>query len=221
MTINLYDFQIIKERAQCLLNSEAGRETRPCWPLLESEIKTRGAYLKTASPFLFQTKIWSLGRQPLKTNACTESQSYSRKVQNKQTKKESLQADQYLTEEFILSLLSRNCSRSSLACLARILCSSCTPTNQPKSNLLVSSHKHQAITNQQQKVPHWSISLNSFPTDSLAGEFSPLLWPARSLTTVADVAILGPFELIFLAWKKWVRVWCLVSMERATFEQTN
>ena len=47
---------------------------------------------------------------------------------------------------------------------------------------------------------------NSFPTDSLAGEFSPLPWPACSLTTVADVAILGPFELIFLAWKKWVRV---------------
>ena len=40
---------------------------------------------------------------------------------------------------------------------------------------------------------------NSFMTYLLPGEFSPLTWPACSLTTVADVAILTLFNFILPA----------------------
>ena len=43
-----------------------------------------------------------------------------------------------------------------------------------------------------------------------AGEFSPLTWPACSLTTVADVAILTVFNFILPALGEWQEfdIWC-------------
>ena len=52
--------------------------------------------------------------------------------------------------------------------------------------------------------------INSFTMYLLPDEFSPLTWPARSLTTVADVAILTLFNFILPALGEWLEcdIWC-------------
>ena len=88
----------------------------------------------------------------------------------------------------------------------------------PNGSSVTSSNSSRAAV-----TVHWNwfslTILNYFTTYLLPCEFSPLMWPAYSVTTVADVVILTLFQVYFTSTWRMVGVWCLVSLETAVPEQ--